>query len=229
MVYFLRMNKKLTSLFLLPLLLTSCNKASGKEVQYEEAKNFIIENYTYNKANYLYQSSGKYKTTVTAASEDGCSGVFSGLKNTDGATLFPKAGNTDERVPRSVSLLVLNYEDLNDSRTLTDRVATTPQYVYVDGERVSRNTVYKIEDDKNMSISFEGTDTIEKIASLAFVENVTNNLGTALPDYSCSYEIQYNINAVGLFNEITLRLNVNQNNGDKLDVYYKTEFTWTKK
>lgn len=205
------MKKKILSILLLASLLSSCNKQTLDTITYQQAKDFIIENYSYNKANYIY-STGKYKTVINLTD---AKGVYKEVKNTDEEYIFPQKTGITEKPQRTIKEVdVINYMDLNDS-------------LDADNKLKADKTLYQVENNSNLILQLEGADKLNKIIELPYIKAITNKIGTALADRNVTYSITYRFNYVGLYEEINLHLDDNQANGNVLDVDYTTTFSWT--
>lgn len=204
------MKKKILSILLSTVLLTSCHKETLDNLTYQEAKDFIIENYSYNKANYLY-STGKYKTVINLTD---AKGVYKEVKNTDEEYIFPQKTGITEKAQRNIKEVdVINYMDLNDSLESSEKLKAD-------------KTLYQLENNSNLILQLEGADKLSKIIELPYIKAITNKIGTALADRNVTYSVTYRFNYVGLYEEINLHLDDNQANGNVLDVDYTTTFSW---
>lgn len=204
------MKKKTLTILLSAVLLTSCHKETLDNLTYQQAKDFIIENYSYNKANYLY-STGKYKTIINLTD---AKGVYKEVKNTDEEYIFPQKPGITEKAQRNIKEVdVINYMDLNDSLESSDKLKAD-------------KTLYQLENNSNLILQLEGADKLSKIIELPYIKAITNKIGTALADRNVTYSVTYRFNYVGLYEQIDLHLDDNQANGNVLDIDYTTTFSW---
>ena len=209
------MKKKLITLFLLPLMVTACKKNSSTNLDSLQAKNYIIENYTFNKANYFYQKA-TYSIERTVSR---CQGIYPNAQNNNGDFIFTnkiiKEGDAPYFYTRNgrSDLDVLNYEELNDFYASDKKVNT------------DYSTKYVLENEC-LSISFNGVDSLEKILKLPYVNTITNNLEDIVYDKSFNYEIKYQTNEVGLYSKIELSLSEQDSNSNAVDVSYVMTFNW---
>lgn len=215
------MKKKLITLFLLPILLTSCKKNTDEVFNYEQAKNYIIENYTFNKASYLYMK-GTYSIEMVVKQ---CQGIYPNAQNSNGDYVFSKStikegdsAYTSYRSGRS-ELDVLNYEELNDSFSADKKVNI---------EKIEGRNIYTLENEC-LTVAFKGTDKIDKILNLSYLDLITNSLSQISYDKNFDYEVEYKTNEVGLFSTIKLNLHEEDTNSNGLNVDYTMTFNWNRK
>ena len=77
-----------------------------------------------------------------------------------------------------------------------------------------------------MRITLKGFDEIQKIVKMDYINTITNDLQSAIGEKTCGFEIEYLINPIGLYEQITLRFQEDQSNGNVIDATFTTYFTW---
>ena len=199
--------KKLKIFFLLPLLISCNNGGKERSITYQEAKENIIQTYTNNRANYIYKS-GEYKV-ISDVYES--SGIYPSMKNSKDEPIFVE-GHIEKVKRRIDEVVVVDYFQMNEYKESENRVKAT--------------TNYYINDDRSMRITLKGFDEIQKIVKMDYVNTITNDLQSAIGEKTCGFEIEYLINPIGLYEQITLRFQEDQSNGNVIDATFTTYFTW---
>lgn len=199
--------RKLKVFFLLPLLISCNNGGKERSITYQEAKENIIQTYTNNRANYIYKS-GEYKVISDVYKS---SGIYPSMKNGKDEPIFVE-GHIEKVKRRIDEVVVVDYFQMNEYKESENRVKAT--------------TNYYINDDRSMRITLKGFDEIQKIVKMDYINTITNDLQSAIGEKTCGFEIEYLINPIGLYEQITLRFQEDQSNGNVIDATFTTYFTW---
>ena len=199
--------RKLKVFFLLPLLISCNNGGKERSITYQEAKENIIQTYTNNRANYIYKS-GEYKVISDVYKS---SGIYPSMKNSKDEPIFVE-GHIEKVKRRIDEVVVVDYFQMNEYKESENRVKAT--------------TNYYINDDRSMRITLKGFDEIQKIVKMDYINTITNDLQSAIGEKTCGFEIEYLINPIGLYEQITLRFQEDQSNGNVIDATFTTYYTW---